>query len=67
MPDANLDQPKDTSVQALRDRILEAVNLTGYPVTYLRITLADATSFPSIEMTLEGLSTDYIPRKTDHV
>ena len=63
---ATLDPP-DTGVQALRRRILDAVNLTGYPVTYLRITLADAVSFPTIEVSLEGISTDYIPRKTDHV
>lgn len=67
MTPTNLEPPPDTTVQALRGRILEAVNLTGYPVTYLRITLADAVSFPSIEVTLEGQSTDYIPRMTDHV
>jgi hypothetical protein len=67
MTPTNLEPPPDTTVQALRRRILEAVNLTGYPVTYLRITLADAVSFPSIEVHLDGISTDYIPRKTDHV
>lgn len=56
-----------TDVDALRRRILEAVNLDGYPVTYLRITLADARAYPSIEVTFEGRSPDYIPRKTDHV
>lgn len=52
---------------ALKARILDAVNLTGYPVMSLTITIADPLSFPIVEVTLEASSTDYIPRKTDHV
>jgi len=67
MTSEDVESRSTTDVHTLRKRILDAVNLDGYPVIYLRITLEDAVSMPLVEVKFEADSTDYIPRKTDHV
>ena len=65
MTPPDVESPSTIDVKALRKRILDAVNLYGYPVIYLRITLEDAVSMPLVEVKFEADSTDYIPRITD--
>ena len=67
MTPPDVESPSTTGINALRKRILDAVNLDGYPVSYLRITLESPEHIPSVEVRFEAISTDYIPRITDHV
>lgn len=67
MTSEDVESRSTTDVHTLRKRIMDAVNLVGYPVSYLRITLESPSHIPTVEVKFEADSTDYIPRKTDHV